>query len=95
MQLNPLVFLVVLTLAAGVAARAATADEIIDRAVARAERQHRTLAANEYELIERTVVNSLDGDGEITKTETEVARVYEVEGARFEELVQADGRPLD
>ncbi len=70
-------------------------DQIIDRAVERAEKQHQTLAANHHELIERTVVRSLDADGEIVKRETSVSRVYAVEGARFEELIQVDGRPLN
>lgn len=70
-------------------------EEIVFRAVERAERQR----ASDQRLLYRARIESrlehLDDDGLVEKTEWETYALYAVEGVLFEELVAVDGEPLD
>jgi hypothetical protein len=72
-----------------------TAQEIINHAVAKAEAQYKSLVAAMFESEAVTTTKSLDGDGEVTKTEWTKRRQYPLQGALFEELVEKNGRPLN
>ena len=71
-----------------------TADEIIHKALARADTQYQSLidAAFESEVISET--RSLDGDLNVTKTESNKRRQYGLNGALFEEIVEKNGKSL-
>lgn len=68
--------------------------EIVRHAVARAASQDESKAELWFESLVETMVESLNGDGEITSTETTLHRRYPVEGAVYEELIERDGEPL-
>lgn len=72
-----------------------TAQEIIDRAVARAEAQYQSLADAAFESRVIYSVQYLDENRSITKTELTRHRQYPIHGALFEELVEKNGRPVD
>jgi len=71
-----------------------TAKEIIDRAIARSDRQFESLVDAMFESEKVTNIKSLDGDGEITNTDQTRYRLYPLSGALFEEMVEKDGQPL-
>jgi hypothetical protein len=71
-----------------------TAEEIIDRAIARSDRQFESLVDAVFESEKVTNVKSLDGDGKITNTDQTRYRQYPLAGALFEEMVEKDGQPL-
>ena len=71
-----------------------TPQEIMDRAVARADAQYESLVDTMFESEAVTTVKSLDGDGNATKTEWTRRRQYPLYGALFDELVEKNGRPL-
>jgi hypothetical protein len=71
------------------------AQDIINRAAARAEAQYRSLAEAGYESNVTFRVHSLDENQKILKTELTLHRQYPVQGAVFEELVGKNGRPLN
>jgi hypothetical protein len=71
-----------------------TAQEITDRAVARAESQYRSLLDTEFESYVLSVVQSLDNNKRVTKTESAKYRQYPILGAMFEELVEKNGLML-
>ena len=58
-----------------------TAQEIINRAVARAEAQYESQAELSFEWESRSVVQSLDSENRVTKTERNRYRLYPVHGA--------------
>jgi hypothetical protein len=72
-----------------------SADEIVERAVDRAEKQDRSLVEANYKSDAVTKSQSLDASGRVTGTETSRSIQYPLHGAVFEELVEKDGRPLD
>jgi hypothetical protein len=76
------------------AAENPTAQEIIDRAVARAETQYQSQAEAMFESVAVSTIQSLDDDNEVAKTELTRYRLYPLHGALFEELLEKDGRPL-
>jgi hypothetical protein len=71
-----------------------TPQEIIDRAVARAEAQYESLVEAMFESEAISTIKSLDGNGNVTKTESTRRRQYPLSGALFDELVEKNGRPL-
>jgi hypothetical protein len=71
-----------------------TAQEIINKAVARAESQYQSLSDAEFESNVLSVVQSFDNNKKITRTESTRYRQYPVHGALFEELVEKNGRML-
>ena len=72
-----------------------TAQVILERALQRAEQQEDSGLELEFESLLESVVESLDGDGAVTDTKTAQYRRYPLEGHLFNELVLADGQPLD
>ncbi|MDA1092914.1 MAG: hypothetical protein O3A25_06565 [Acidobacteria bacterium] len=75
--------------------RGPTAGDILDRALARAARQDTAGTELDFESVLISTIDSLDGDGAPTKTETARYRRYPLEGLLFDELIEIDGRPLD
>ena len=73
----------------------AALGEIVRYAVARAASQDEAKTELWFESLVETTVESLNGDGEITGTETTLHRRYPVEGAVYEELIERDGEPLN
>lgn len=71
-----------------------TADEIVARAIERSERQIEQLVDAEFDARMFSTVDTLNGDGEVTDTETALYRRYGISGALFDELVEKEGRPL-
>jgi hypothetical protein len=72
-----------------------TAQEIMDHAVAKAEAQYESLVPAMFESEAVTTVQSLDGSGEVTKTEWTKHRQYPLHGALFQEVVEKNGLPLN
>ncbi len=74
---------------------ALSVEDIVSRAVERAERQR----ASGQELFYRARIESrleqLADDGRVEETERESFALYAVEGVMFEELVRRDGEALD
>ncbi len=70
-------------------------QEIVDRAVARAEKQHRSMVDAQFESGVFMSVQSLDEGGAATKTSASRYRQHPVGGALFEELIEKDGRILN
>jgi len=68
--------------------------EIMRRAVARATSQDDAEVELQFEALVAMAVESLDGDGEVTNTETTLHRRYPLEGAVYEELVGRNGEQL-
>ena len=83
----------VLVATAGVAAPAAgqewTAQEIVDRAVARADEQRQ--AGARYRATFEALTERLNGDGEVEGTERATYEQYPLEGVIYEELVAREG----
>ena len=71
-----------------------TFGAIIERAVARANQQDEAGVELEYESLIRTTVDSLDGNGNVTDTETTLHKRYGLEGSVYEELLQQNGETL-
>jgi hypothetical protein len=80
--------------ASGLASQPTEADvqEIVDRAIARAEAQEHVVA--QFESMMLSVVESLDGKGSVKKEEKAVYRRHPILGAVYDEMVEKDGRPL-
>jgi len=72
-----------------------TAQVILERALRRAEKQKDSGIELEFEYLLESVVESVDGDGVVTDTETAQYRRYPLEGHLYDELVLTDGQPLD
>jgi hypothetical protein len=72
-----------------------SAQEIVDRAVARAESQHNAQVDVQFESHVAMSIQSLDADGKVTKTDLTQYRQYPVSGALFEEVIARDGRDLN
>lgn len=72
-----------------------SSEQIVNLAVARADRQRESQADLKYESTIHVITERLRGDGSVDKTETETYRQYPLEGVLFEELITRDGEPLD
>ena len=68
---------------------------IIDRALEQAARQRAAAFELDFEYFTDGLVESLDGDGRVTRVETTRNRHYPVEGHFYSEIIARDGRPLD
>lgn len=86
--------LLVACLAPATLAQELTAEEIIDRAVARAEEQQEAQPELGFRARVESIVENLNGDGEVKKTERETYQQYPLEGVLYEELVAKEGEPL-
>ena len=62
--------------------------------IERAQLQDETGVELEFESLILTTVDSFNGDGEVTKTETTLHKRYALEGVLYEELVERNGQPL-
>jgi len=71
-----------------------TAEEIVARAIARAESQYEDLAYARFEARQVSTTRSLNAEGATTREETLIYREYPLEGALYDELVEKDGQPL-
>ena len=71
------------------------ATTIIERALEQARLQHEAAIERDFEYVTAATVESLDGDGNVTRTETSRRRHYPLEGHLYSELVERDGQPLD
>ena len=72
-----------------------TAEAILDHALDRTTAQEESGAELTFEFALRSIVDSINGDGEVTDTKTTAYHGYPLEGHRFEELIARDGEPLD
>ena len=75
-------------------AQAWTAQEIVDRAVARADAQREAQDDVRYLATFEAITERLNGDGEVEETERETYEQYLLEGVIYEELVAREGMPL-
>ncbi|MCE2542210.1 MAG: hypothetical protein J4F30_02045 [Acidobacteria bacterium] len=73
----------------------APVGDIMQRVVDRVVDQEERGAELQYESRIVTQVDTLDKEGEVTKTETTLHRRYPLEGELYEELIERDGEPLD
>ena len=71
------------------------AHQIIDRALEQAVGQRKTAFELGFEYFTDGRVESLDGDGRVTRTETTRNRHYPLEGHFYSEVIGRDGQPLD
>ena len=71
------------------------ARRIIDRALEQAARQRAAAFELGFEYFTDGRVESLDGDGRVTDTDTTRNRHYPIEGHFYSEVIGRDGRPLD
>ena len=78
----------------GAPAPGLTAEEIVRRAVERAERQHDSLLDAQFEATVVSRVESLGAGGQVTDTESALFVQYPLQGALFDEMTEKDGRPL-
>jgi hypothetical protein len=72
-----------------------TADQIVNRAVARSERQRVSGVGLEYEATINEFTEHLEGDGTVDKTERQTFKQYPLEGVLYEELLTKNGELLD
>ena len=75
-------------------AQAWTAQEIVDRAVARADAQREAQDDIRYRATFEAIREQLNGDGEVEETERETYEQHPLEGVIYEELVAREGMPL-
>jgi hypothetical protein len=68
-----------------------SAQEIIRRAINRAEAQHESQVEALFESEALSITQSLDSDNKPTKTESARYRQYPIHGALFEELIEQNG----
>ena len=80
--------------AAPAGAQQLTAQEIVDRAVARADEQRSAQDDLRYRATFEAITEKLDGDGEVEEAERETYEQYPLEGVVYEELVAREGEPL-
>ena len=74
---------------------AVDAAEIVERALDRASRHRESALDSHFEYVTAGTVESLDGGGNVTRTETSRRRHYPLEGHFYSELIGRDGRSLD
>ncbi len=72
-----------------------TADVILDRALARSAAHDDSELELEFDYILESIVDTLNGDGDVTDTETSATHRYPLERLLYDELVKIDGEPLD
>ena len=78
-----------------VAGNPVDASTIVERALDVASRQWDSELGSYFEYVTAGTVESLDADGNVTRTETSRRRHYPLEGHFYSELIGRDGDPLD
>lgn len=81
------------SLAAPAAGRDWTAEEIVERAVARADEQRAQMDFR-YRATFESITEKLSGEGEVEDAERATYEQYPLEGVLYEELVAREGEPL-
>ena len=71
------------------------AATIVDLAVERAEKQYESGLKLSFESVIEGRIETLDGDGKVTRVETERYLRYPLEGHLYLEVIARDGLPLD
>jgi hypothetical protein len=71
------------------------ASAIIERALGVASRQREIALDSPVKYVTAGTVETLDAEGNVTRTETNRRRHYSLEGHFYAELIGRDGRPLD
>ena len=71
------------------------ASSIVERALDVASRQRDSALGSYFEYVTAGTVESLDADGNVTRTETSRRRHYPLEGHLYSELIGRDGGALD
>lgn len=72
-----------------------TGHTILNHAIERASIQDDSGIELAFEYIVESAVESINGDGAVTETETARHRRYPLEGLLYDELIERDGRPLE
>ena len=67
----------------------------LEGALERAPRQQESAVELDFKYVTEGRVESLDGKGNVTRTETTRRRHYPLEGYLYSELIERDGQPLD
>ena len=78
--------------AAGPAPENIAVDEIMKRSLER-ERQN-VRALDNYTFEQVSITKTYDGSGKLKKTETQVEEVLQLDGSRYEKLIEENGKPL-
>ena len=78
-----------------VAGNPVDASTIVERALDVASRQWDSALGGSFEYVTAGTVESLDADGNVTRTETSRRRHYPLEGHFYSELIGRDGGSLD
>ena len=78
-----------------VAGNRVDASTIVERALDVASRQRDSALGSSFEYVTAGTVESLDADGNVTRTETSRRRHYPLEGHFYSELIGRDGGSLD
>jgi len=71
-----------------------SSQEIVDKAIDRSESQLKGNLEAEFESLVLSLIDSVDGEGTVTKSEKARYSRYPVDGAVFDELIEKEGRPL-
>ena len=74
---------------------ALSAASILERALERSLEQEESEIELNFEYSILSTIHTLDGDGEITETNTSRSRRFPLEGYLFEEILERDGETLD
>lgn len=82
------------SLAAPAAGQDWTAEQIVERAVARADEQRGARTDLLYRATFESITEKLSGDGEVEDAERTTYEQYPLEGVLYEELVAREGEPL-
>ena len=78
-----------------VAGNRVNASTIVERALDVASRQRDSALGSSFEYVTAGTVESLDADGNVTRTETSRRRHYPLEGHLYSELIGRNGGSLD
>lgn len=74
------------------AADAPTVDQIVKRSLERERRNVRAL--DNYTFEQAETERTYDASGKVKKTETSVREVLQIDGSRYEKLIEENGKPL-
>lgn len=95
LKLAPLTLFLMSAVPAGAQTGAVSADEIVARAVERADGQRESKADLAFESVLHATTERLTAELEVEEVERETYRQYPLVGVLYEELIARDGEPLD